>query len=165
VIPAFVGLGSNQGAREAHLARALGELARMPESTLSGMSSLYETDPVGDPRFPCYLNAVARLETALEPEALWSELRRVEREGGRPETGRAGARTIDLDLLYYGDHVLRRTGLEIPHPWIADRLFVLVPMVELAPGWVDPVLRVPLAEILRHRRHLTSVRWAGRQRG
>lgn len=165
MITAFVGLGSNRGAREAHLDRALGALARMPKTTLAESSSLYETEPVGDPREPPYLNAVARLTTRLGPEALWSELRRLEREGGRPDTGRAGARTIDLDLLYYGDHVLRRPGLEIPHPWIPDRLFVLVPMVELAPGWVDPVLRVPLAEILRRRRHLTSVRWAGRPRG
>jgi len=165
MIAAFVGLGSNRGAREAHLDRALGALARIPETELAGTSSLYETDPVGDPRVPPFLNAVARLTTRLGPLALWSELCRLEREGGRTEAGRAGARTIDLDLLYYGDQVLRGPGLEIPHPWIPDRLFVLVPMVELAPGWVDPVLGVPLALILGRRRHQTSVRWAGRLRG
>lgn len=134
----------------------------MPDTRLERLSSIYETDPVGDPRQPPFLNAVARMGTGLSTESTMEALRRIELDEGRSATGRGGARTIDLDLLYHGDRILRRPGLLVPHPWIADRLFVLIPMVEIAPEWVDPFLRVSLAQILRRRRRQTSVRWVAR---
>ena len=134
----------------------------MPDTRLERVSSIYETDPVGDPRQPSFLNAVARIGTGLSLESTMEELRGIESDAGRSATGRGGARTIDLDLLYHGERILRRPGLAVPHPWIADRLFVLIPMVEIAPEWVDPLLRVSLAEILRRRRIQTSVRWVAR---
>lgn len=157
--PAFVGLGSNVEDRSQHLSLALGALARLPDSHLLRVSSLYDTEPVGDPRQPRYLNAVARLDTNLEPEPLHDLLHRIEGEGGRGDTHRSGARTIDLDLLYHGDRVVRSPGLMVPHPWAPDRLFVLIPMLEIAPEWIDPALGVRLSDLLRRRRNLTSVRW------
>lgn len=162
MIPVFVGLGSNAEPRERHLEAAFRALPALPGTRLLCLSSVYETDPVGDPRQPSFLNAVARVGTVLSPEATLKELRRIESDEGRGATGRGGMRTIDLDLLYHGDAVIRRPGLSVPHPWIADRLFVLIPMVEIAPEWVDPLLGVPLAEILRRRRIQTSVRWIAR---
>jgi 2-amino-4-hydroxy-6-hydroxymethyldihydropteridine diphosphokinase len=162
MIPAFVSLGSNVGDRAGHLERAVTGLARVPRSRLQAVSSWYDAEPVGDPRLARYLNGVVRIDTDLTAQALWAEVRRVEGEGGRPPTGRAGPRTIDLDLLYYGDRVVRHPGLWIPHPGVADRLFVLVPMMEVAPAWVDPALGVPLARLLSSRRNLSSVRWVAR---
>ncbi|HET9233242.1 MAG TPA: 2-amino-4-hydroxy-6-hydroxymethyldihydropteridine diphosphokinase [Candidatus Eisenbacteria bacterium] len=162
MIPVFVGLGSNVGPRERHLEAAVHALSAMPDTRLDRVSSIYETEPVGDPRQPAFLNAVARIASGLSPESTLEELRRIESDHGRRATGRGGARTIDLDLLYHGERVIRRPGLSVPHPWIADRLFVLIPMVEIAPEWVDPLLCVPLAEILRRRRIQTSVRWIAR---
>jgi len=159
VSPAFIGLGSNVEDRAQHLAQAVGALARVPQSTLIRVSSLYDTDPAGDPRQSRYLNAVARLDTQLDSEPLHAELHRIEAMGGRGETHRAGARTIDLDLLYHGDRVLRSPGLTLPHPWAPDRLFVLIPMLEIAPEWIDPVLGIRLSDLLRRRRNQTSVRW------
>ena len=157
--PAFVGLGSNVEDRARHLTDAVSALAQIPQSTLMRVSSLYDTDPAGDPRQPRFLNAVARLDTRLDPEALHAELHRIEARGGRTNTRRAGARTIDLDLLYHGDRVLRSPGLTLPHPWTPDRLFVLIPMLEIAPEWIDPALGIRLSDLLRRRRNQTSVRW------
>jgi len=154
-----VGLGSNVEDRAQHLAEAVSALTRIPQSTLARVSSLYDTEPVGDPRQPRYLNAVARLDTDLDPGRLHEELRRIEARGGRGDTHRAGARTIDLDLLYHGDRVLRSPGLTLPHPWVPDRLFVLIPMVEIEPEWIDPALGIRLSDLLRRRRNQTSVRW------
>jgi 2-amino-4-hydroxy-6-hydroxymethyldihydropteridine diphosphokinase len=162
--PAFIGLGSNAGDRVQHVTEALRALGRVPQSNLARVSSLYDTDPVGDPRLPRVLNAVARLDTDLPPEALHRETARIEAEGGRGPTDRAGQRTIDLDLLYHGEQVLRRPGLEIPHPWIAERLFVLIPMLEIAPDWVDPALGIRLADLYRRRPRAASVRWFARPR-
>ena len=157
--PAFIGLGSNVGDRVQHLALALAALSRLPDSQLVRVSSLYDTDPVGDPRLGNYLNAVARLDTRLEPETLHQALHRIEAEGGRADQHRSGARTIDLDLLYHGDRVLRSPGLVGPHPGAPDRLFVLIPMLEIAPEWIDPALGIRLSDLLRRRRNQTSVRW------
>ena len=159
MIPAFIGLGSNVEDRAQHLAAALDALGHLPDTTRDRISSLYETDPVGDPRQPRYLNAVLRLETTLEPGRLHDALHRIEADAGRGSDHRSGARTIDLDLLYYGDRVLRSPGLTVPHPWAPDRLFVLIPMLEIAPEWMDPALGLRLSDLLRRRRNLTAVRW------
>jgi 2-amino-4-hydroxy-6-hydroxymethyldihydropteridine diphosphokinase len=155
----MIGLGSNVEDRVHHLTLAVEGLRHLPRSMLVRVSSLYETDPVGDPRQARYLNAVARVQTDLDPESLHRELRRLEAEGGRAETHRSGARTIDLDLLYHGDRILERPGLVLPHPGVLDRLFVLIPLLEIAPEWTDPALGIGLSDLLRRRRNQTSVRW------
>ena len=164
MIRAFVGLGSNRGDREAFLRRAVQELDRVPETRVVRCSSTYDTDPVGDAALPSYLNAVVELATGLSaPRLLW-HLRLIESRLGRPARGRSGERTIDLDLLFHGSAIVDEPGLLLPHPRYAERAFVLVPMVELEPGWTDPRTGLRMDELLNSRRGQDGVRWAGRFR-
>jgi 2-amino-4-hydroxy-6-hydroxymethyldihydropteridine diphosphokinase len=139
---AYVGLGSNLGEREALIRLALEQLAGLPETTLGRVSSLYDTAPVGELDQPNFLNAVAAVETDLTARQLLWNLLLIERRLGRvrtPQT-RYGPRTIDLDLLLFGDLILEEPELTVPHPELARRAFVLVPLVELEPTLVHPVL-------------------------
>jgi 2-amino-4-hydroxy-6-hydroxymethyldihydropteridine diphosphokinase len=136
---AYVGLGSNLGDREALLRRALELLDARPGIEVVAVSALRETEPVGFLEQPRFLNAAARLETELPPRRLLSALLEVEQELGRDRSGpRFGPRTIDLDLLLYGELELDEEGLGIPHPRLHERRFVLEPLAELAPGLVVP---------------------------
>ncbi len=159
---AFVGLGSNLGDREANLRRAVEGIEGFPETELIQVSSFYDTDPVGDPGHPNYLNAVVLISTGLASDRLLWNLQRVEGRLGRSRSRRAGPRVIDLDLLFYGQTVLSTPGLEVPHPGCAERLFVLIPMVELDPEWTDPRTGLRMDQLLRERKDHDSVRWAGR---
>ena len=136
---AFVGLGSNLGERETLVQQALGDLARLPETTRVRASSLYETEPVGEIEQPNFLNAVAMLDTGLAARQLLWNLRRIEVRLGRVRSRPWGPRTMDLDLLLFGDLVVDEPDLKLPHPELARRAFVLVPLVELDPGVVHPV--------------------------
>jgi 2-amino-4-hydroxy-6-hydroxymethyldihydropteridine diphosphokinase len=136
---AYVGLGSNLGDREQALRRALELLAEDPEIDIVAVSSFRETDPVGYLDQPPFVNAAAELETTLAPRELLDALLAVERELGRTREGpRFGPRTIDLDLLVYGDAVVDDPGLEVPHSRLHERRFALEPLAELAPGLVVP---------------------------
>ena len=136
---AYVGLGSNLGDREGYLARAIEALRGEPGVEVSEVSTVRETDPVGFLDQPRFLNAVAGVETDLEPRALLERLLAVERALGRERGGvRFGPRTIDLDLLLYGSEVVDEPWLEIPHPRLHERRFVLEPLVELNPSLVIP---------------------------
>jgi 2-amino-4-hydroxy-6-hydroxymethyldihydropteridine diphosphokinase len=136
VVEAWLGLGSNVGDRAAHLAHALSRLSRATE--LTGVSSVYETDPVGFQDQGRFFNMVARVETRLEPGELLALARTIEAERGRERTVRNGPRTLDIDLLLYGDRRIDQPGLTVPHPRMRDRPFVLVPLLELDPGLRDP---------------------------
>jgi 2-amino-4-hydroxy-6-hydroxymethyldihydropteridine diphosphokinase len=116
------------------IASALTAIAALPETTLDRCSSLYRTAPVGLAGQPDFVNAVARLVTGLEPRALLDALLEIERDHGRVRTARNGPRTLDLDLLIHGDADLDEVGLQVPHPRLAERAFVLVPLAEIAPG-------------------------------
>ena len=135
----YIGLGSNLGEREAMIRLALDDLARLPETTLRRASSLYDTEPVGDVDQPNFLNAAAELDTLLAPRQLLWNLQLVEKRLGRARTKRWGPRTIDLDLLLYGQMVVEESDLRVPHPELTRRSFVLVPLVELDPLLVHPV--------------------------
>jgi 2-amino-4-hydroxy-6-hydroxymethyldihydropteridine diphosphokinase len=136
---AWIGLGSNLGERELYLQRALAALRDERDIDVVAVSSVRETEPVGLRDQPCFLNAVARVETELSPAALLERLLEVERALGRTRTGpRFGPRTIDLDLLLYGTEVVADEGLRVPHPRLHERRFVLEPLAEL-----DPTLVVP----------------------
>ena len=136
---AYIGLGSNLGEREATIRAALERLAAGPEIDVEAVSSLRETDPVGYLDQPRFLNGAAALRTELSPRALLERLLDVERELGRDRSvPRFGPRTIDLDLLLYGSEQIDENGLEIPHPRLAERRFVLEPLAEL-----DSALMVP----------------------
>jgi len=139
MIRAYVGLGSNMGDRERMLWSAVHMLAFNPEVEVVAVSSIRETDPVGFADQPRFLNAAVALDTELEPRALLEFLMAVERELGRTRDGpRFGPRTIDLDLLLYGDEVVDEPGLTVPHPRLHERRFVLEPLAEL-----DDELTVP----------------------
>lgn len=136
---AYIGLGANLGDREAVLRTALQLLVAEPDIELVVSSSTRETDPVGYQDQPRFLNAAACVETELPPRALLDTLLSIERRIGRTRTGpRYGPRTIDLDLLLYGDEIVDEPGLRIPHPRLAERRFALEPLAELDPALVVP---------------------------
>lgn len=132
----FISLGSNLDNPPRQLARACKALASLPNSRLMAVSPLYWSAPVGDADQPEFLNAVAELETALEPRELLLELQRIETLQGRVRdvARRWGPRTLDLDLLLFDHEILRDPDLIVPHPRMAQRAFVLVPLADLAPN-------------------------------
>ena len=135
----YVGLGANLGDRETTIGRALELLDAGADIKVVAVSTLRETDPVGVTDQPRFVNGVAVLETDLPPRDVLGRLLDVERVLGRTRDGpRWGPRTIDLDLLLYGSEVVDEPGLRVPHPRLAERLFVVEPLVEL-----DPALEVP----------------------
>jgi len=136
-VSAFVGLGANLGDAVATLDLAFDALAALPSTALAGRSSLYRTAPV-DAEGPPYDNAVALLRTALQPFELLKRLRDIERDHGRRRPYRNAPRTLDLDVLTYGDVVLDTPDLMLPHPRMRERAFVLVPLLEIDPGLVIP---------------------------
>ena len=129
---AYVALGSNLGDRAAHLDRARVALSLLPTTRLAAVSAVEETAPLGAMAQPPYLNQMVALDTALEPETLLSALHAIERAQGRLRGQRWGARTIDLDLVRYGDRKLRTASLTLPHPGIASREFWQRELAELA---------------------------------
>ena len=135
----YLGLGSNLGDRRAHLRYALDRLSRS-QCQIVKVSSLYETEPVDCPGPESYLNAVAFVETELPPRDLMSLLLAIEAERGRVRQTRNEPRTLDLDILLYGQDVIETDGLRVPHPRLHDRPFVLVPLAEVAPDLRHPTL-------------------------
>ena len=134
---AFVGLGGNVGDAAPILGEAIVSLDRVPETRVLRVSGLYRTPAWGVTNQPDFLNAVAMIETALAPLALLDNLLRIERDAGRDRLAGAvdrwGPRTLDLDLLLYGDEVIDMPGLKVPHPHLHERAFALVPLIEIAP--------------------------------
>jgi len=139
-VRAFVGLGSNLGDREATIRRAVVLLGECSGIDVAAVSTLRETDPVGYEDQPRFLNGVVALDVDLSARGLLDELLAVERELGRDRSAetRWGPRTIDLDLLLYGDETVEAPGLTVPHPRLAERRFVLEPLHELAPDLTLP---------------------------
>lgn len=134
---AFLGLGSNLGDRLANLQRAVDALGAEAGVRVTRSSRVWETEPVGGPQQPDFLNAVVSIETDLEPHALLAACNRVEALLGRTRDIRWGPRTIDIDVLLMGDRTVDDPVLTVPHPRVSGRAFVLLPLLELAP---DPVL-------------------------
>lgn len=147
--PVFIGLGSNLGDRLASCREAVRRLGLTPGIRIKKISSLYETDPVDYLDQDRFYNAVVAVETFLSPDALLQECQEIERQLGKTILIPKGPRTIDLDLLFYHDQILNAPGLQIPHPAIPDRAFVLTPLVELVPDFIHPALHVSVADLLR----------------
>jgi 2-amino-4-hydroxy-6-hydroxymethyldihydropteridine diphosphokinase len=145
---AYIGLGSNLDDRERYLRRAIELLRAEPEIDVISVSGVRETDPVDLVEQPRFLNAAVEVETALSARALLDRLFAVEQALGRRRDGpRFGPRTIDLDLLLYGDEMVDEPGLKVPHPRLAERRFALEPLQELDPGLVVPG-RGPVSDLL-----------------
>lgn len=146
---AFVGMGSNLGDRRATLCGALRALRRLPETAVCSVSSFLRTEPVGGPPGQGeFLNAAVRLSTTLPPHDLLEVLQRVEDEFGRERDVRWGPRTLDLDILLYGRRVIEEPDLQVPHPRMHERRFVLEPLCQIAPNAVHPVLHKTVRELL-----------------
>ncbi len=133
MVAAYIGLGSNLEQPVEQLQRALAELAQLPDTVCNGYSSFYRSPPMGGMEQPDYINAVARLETALAPEKLLEGIQAIEAAHGRIRGEHWGARTLDLDLLLYGSITVDMPDLKIPHPGVHERAFVLYPLYEIAP--------------------------------
>ena len=137
-VTAYVGLGSNLDRPRRQLLAAFDELAQLPQTRLAARSSFYRSAPLGHTAQPDFLNAVARLETGLAPEALLDALHAIERLHGRERRFADAPRTLDLDLLLYGEARIAGPRLKVPHPRMHERAFVLEPLLEL-----DPQASVP----------------------
>ncbi len=146
-ITTYIALGSNMGDKMATCRRALDLLGRAGRVTK--VSSFYRTEPVGYPNQEDFINAVAELETSLSPLALLAACHVIEDDLGRSRLLQWGPRTIDLDILLYGDQVVNNSELTIPHPLMAERRFVLVPLCEIAPQAKHPVIRKTAANLLK----------------
>jgi 2-amino-4-hydroxy-6-hydroxymethyldihydropteridine diphosphokinase len=144
---AYLGLGSNIGDREAMIDAALAALDG-PDLRLLRRSSLYETEPIGFRDQGWFLNMVAEFETELFPKQLLLRMQKVEIGMGRVRTIKYGPRNIDIDILLYGNAIVRTGELEIPHPRYRERRFTLAPLAELSPGLRDPVTKQTMAEML-----------------
>ena len=145
----FIGLGSNLGDRAKYLRRALSELENLHQTTIKKYSSVYETEPVGVKDQPKFLNMVAELDSKLRPDDLVREMKEIEHRVGRTFHEHWGSREIDLDLLYYGGEMLNETALQVPHPEISNRRFVLLPLKEIAAEFQDPLRHLSIEELLQ----------------
>ncbi|HLX80244.1 MAG TPA: 2-amino-4-hydroxy-6-hydroxymethyldihydropteridine diphosphokinase [Burkholderiales bacterium] len=135
---AYVGLGANIGEPRLQLEAAIAELKKLPDTDFVLASGIYKSGPVGYLDQPDFLNAVARLDTRLAPEALLGRLQDIEQRHGRERLFAGAPRTLDLDLLLYGDQAIASARLTVPHPRMHERAFVLEPLTEIAPDIVIP---------------------------
>lgn len=145
---AYIGLGSNLDNPEAQLDEARRRLSLVEGLEITGVSSYYATPPVGVLDQPWFINAVAAIRTTLSPEAVLDTLLQVENDMGRVRTQRWGPRLVDLDLLLYNNTVIHTPQLAVPHPEMAARGFVLLPLTEIAPQAYHPVLKKTAAQLL-----------------
>ncbi len=143
----FIGLGSNLGDREKNIGNSIDLFVGTGKINLLKRASHYETEPIG-PNQPWFINTAIEVETSFTPEALLDRCKEVERKIGRVDTLHWGPRLVDLDLLLFGDRVLNTGKLEIPHPGMEKREFVLQPLLELEPELIHPELNTPLKELL-----------------
>jgi len=146
--PSAIALGSNLGDSRTILENALKTLGNTLGITLKAQSSWYQTAPVGPPQ-PDYLNGCALLEVQLTPQELLETLLKIEVQFGRVRQERWGPRILDLDLLLFDDLILETHALQLPHPRMTERAFVLVPLAEIAPNWVEPVSGKAIAQLVQ----------------
>lgn len=136
---AFIGIGSNVGDREAFARRGIAEIGEAEGITIEKVSSLYATAPIGGPPQRSFVNLVVKIDTELSPRGLLESLQAIEQRLGRePSDIRWGPRVVDLDILTFGDEKVSEPDLEIPHPRMKERLFVLIPLLEIEPDAADP---------------------------
>jgi 2-amino-4-hydroxy-6-hydroxymethyldihydropteridine diphosphokinase len=152
----FISLGSNLGNRKKNLLRAVSLLKKSSVGIVTA-SSLYETSPVGFPAQPWFLNQVLEIETEMEPEFLLLLVKRIERNMGRKHSIQKGPRCIDIDILLAENKVVQTDKLQIPHPEVAKRNFVLVPLKEISPNTVHPVIQKKIEDLYRECKDTSAV--------
>lgn len=152
---AYIGIGSNLGNREANCLTAI-KLIRDRGLTINKQSSMYETTPWGVEEQPGFINMAIEIETSLEPEKLLESLKCIEAEIGRQDSYRWGPRVIDLDILLYSDIIINSPMLQIPHPLMHQRDFVLRPMSEIAPDKMHPVIKKTIDKLLAEEARTTA---------
>lgn len=153
---AYIGLGTNLGDLEDNLAKARELIAALPDSRITKVSSIYKTTPWGKSDQPDFLNQVLALETGLQPLELLYSLLDIEAAMGRQRLERWGPRIIDLDMLLFGDQIINETNLIIPHPFLPERVFVIIPLLEMEPDLKMPEGRA-LSELFDSFDKLTSI--------
>lgn len=158
----LVGVGSNLGDREFLIRKAVEAMRDLPRTLVVRVSSLYDTDPVGEVDQPAFLNAVVWLETTLEPRELLWQLLLIEKRMGRVRSQRWGPRPIDLDLLFYDDETIAEPDLTVPHPEAHRRAFVLLPLQELDPEFVHPSTGESIKKLIKRLPPNPPVRKGGR---
>ncbi len=154
----FISVGSNIGDREGNCRRAVSLLCGKGPVELVSESSLYETEPWGRVEQGAFVNSAVEVRTPLAPADLLALLKGIEAKMGRTPSPRWGERVIDLDIIFYGDEVVKAEGLSIPHPRAHERAFVLAPLAEITPGFVHPVLKKSVSSLLRELRDAGWVR-------
>ena len=158
---AHIGLGSNLGDRHGYLTSGLAAVAALPGMQLTAVSRMYETPPLGPADQPDYLNAVCTIEASLGPEELLAALHEIENQHRRQRHIYWGPRTLDLDLLLYGERVIDSPDLQLPHPHMNDRSFVLAPLCEIAPDLHHPLTARPFTAHLAELTHSDAARAVG----
>jgi 2-amino-4-hydroxy-6-hydroxymethyldihydropteridine diphosphokinase len=144
----YIGIGSNLGSKKENYVEALERIGKLPKTRILKESSVYESEPHGDSK-EWYINGVIQIETEFKPEALLDKLKNIERAMGRKKVRKKwGARIIDLDILLYDSLIMSKKTLKIPHAEMQHRKFVLIPLSELAPQIVHPVLGASISELL-----------------
>ena len=161
VVHAYLALGSNLGERHDHLTRAIDAIHAIPEITVNALSNVYETDPVGFEDQPAFLNMVIRVKTGLSPDELLRRTLAIEQELGRVRTIRWGPRLIDIDILFYDDWKVSLPDLQIPHPAMVERAFVLIPLRDIWGEAPLPVFQKPIHYYLDHNHEEKGVRQWG----
>lgn len=157
-VTVYIGIGSNMGDRQAYCEEAVRLISRFQKTSLITVSSLYETAPLERADQDWFINCVTAVRTTLSPRELLQACQEVEQFLGRKRSVRFGPRTIDLDILFYGDQIIHETDLTIPHPQAHERRFVLEPLAEIAPEMEHPVLRKTASQILQEMRNHQEVR-------
>lgn len=144
----FLGIGSNIGERISFITNALNEIGRIPDTKIVKTSSIYETEPWGNVKQDDYLNCAVEIYTELSAANLLSEIKNIEKKLGRSINGKWTEREIDIDLLFYGNEIIKTEIMNVPHLQIENRKFVLVPLAEISPDFIHPVFKKTVSGLL-----------------
>jgi 2-amino-4-hydroxy-6-hydroxymethyldihydropteridine diphosphokinase len=153
----YLGLGSNIGDKTGYINSAIAEISKLRDTIVLKSSSIYKTEPWGIKEQEDFLNSAIEIKTNLRPEELLLELKRIEKVLGRKNREKWNKREIDIDILFYDDLILKNYKVNIPHPEIQNRRFVLIPLCELNPGFNHPVLKETLKSLLNKTRDNSKV--------
>ena len=144
----YIGIGSNIEEKRNNCLKAVSLILQLRENQLISQSSFYATQPWGKSDQDWFLNSVIKIKTSLLPQDLLSALQEIEKKAGRKKTVKWGPRVIDLDILIFNEKIIKTPDLIIPHPFLHQRKFVLMPLNEIAPALIHPVLKKPISELL-----------------